>query len=423
MMLFKLILTLTTLLGASHTTTAQPSVACLAGGQDFLDCCPAKDPSDGVCTLLHCVNLDSLEIRDNCNCAELEEACSQVIVFAAILPELPGMCDAVDDCCGSADTANSDWNTCMETKDIDVPNFDAMIPGGIPVLEPGPVIIDAGEEELGPVIVDEGDDSGELTDPTVPAVADTIPATEAVVPDTIPATEAAVPDTIPATEAAVPDTIPATEAAVPDTIPATEAAVTNPTVPDTMPANIQALPPPSMGCIAGGKDFVECCPAADPDDGICTMLWCVDLDAVEIKDGCECGQIVTACTQVSMFGGLIEGLSDMCEAVGTCCDADSTTNDEFDTCIASAMENGDFVVPDLAPLLPNGLPGMSPGDDEDIATETEPTEPATATTVAPDEVEFTEPDSSKETDTSDATMFAIASGVLIGSSLLVMMLG
>ena len=392
MMLFKLILTLTTLLGASHTTTAQPSVACLAGGQDFLDCCPAaKDPSDGVCTLLHCVNLDSLEIRDNCNCAELEEACSQVIVFAAILPELPGMCDAVDDCCGSADTANSDWNTCMETKDIDVPNFDAMIPGGIPVLEPGPVIIDAGEEELGPVIVDEGGDDGELTDPTVPAV---------------------------------PDTIPATEAAVPDTIPATEAAVTNPTVPDTMPANIQALPPPSMGCIAGGKDFVECCPAADPDDGICTMLWCVDLDAVEIKDGCECGQIVTACTQVSMFGGLVEGLSDMCEAVGTCCDADSTTNDEFDTCIASAMENGDFVVPDLAPLLPNGLPGMSPGDDEDITTETEPTEPATATTVAPDEVEFTEPDSSKETDTSDATMFAIASGVtLIGSSLLVMMLG
>ena len=383
MTLFKLILTLTTLLGASRTTTAQPSVACLAGGQDFLDCCPAKDPSDGVCTLLHCVNLDSLEIRDNCNCAELEVACSQVVIFAAVLPELPGMCNAVDDCCGgSAETANSDWNTCMETKDIDVPNFDAMIPGGIPVLEPGPVIIDAGEEELGPVIVD----GGETTQPTEPAVADTIPATEAAVPDTIPATEAS--------------------------------------VPDTMPANIQALPPPSMGCIAGGKDFVECCPAADPDDGICTMLWCVDLDAVEIKDGCGCGQLVTACTQVSMFGGLVEGLSDMCEAVGTCCDADSTTNDEFDTCIASAMENGDFVVPDLAPLLPNGLPSMSPGDDEDIATETEPTEPATATTVAPDEVEFTEPDSSKETDTSDATMFAIASGVtLIGSSLLVMMLG
>ena len=410
MTLFKLILTLTTLLGASRTTTAQPSVACLAGGQDFLDCCPAKDPDDGVCTLLHCVNLDSLEIRDNCNCAELEVACSQVVVFAALLPELPGMCNAVDDCCGgSAETANSDWNTCMETKDIDVPNFDAMIPGGIPVLEPGPVIIDAGEEELGPVIVDAGGDDGEKTDPTVPAV-----------PDTVPATEAAVPDTIPATEAVVPDTIPATEAAVPDTIPATEASV-----PDTMPANIQALPPPSMGCIAGGKDFVECCPAADPDDGICTMLWCVDLDAVEIKDGCGCGQLVTACTQVSMFGGLVEGLSDMCEAVGTCCDADSTTKDEFDTCIASAMENGDFVVPDLAPLLPNGLPGMSPGDDEDnITTDTEPTEPATANTVAPDEVEFTEPDSSKETDTSDATMFAIASGVtLIGSSLLVMMLG
>jgi len=332
-------------------------------------------------------------------------------MFAALLPELPDMCDAVDTCCGGgSDTANSDWNTCMETKDIDVPDFNSMIPGitdqldaaaggGIPVLEPGPVIIDAGEEGLGPVI---GDD--ETTDPTEPASADTIPATEAAVPDTIPATEAPIPDTIPATEAPIPDTIPATEAPVPGTMPA-----------------IQALPPPSMGCIAGGKDFVECCPAASPDDGICTMLWCVDLNAVEIKDGCGCGQIVTACTQVSMFNGLVEGLSDMCEAVDTCCDADSTTNDEFDTCIASAMENGDFVVPDLAALLPDGPPDMS-GDGEDITTGMEPTKPATATTVAPDGAELIEPDNSEETDTSDASMYAIASGVtLIGYSLVMIL--
>ena len=385
MTLFKLILTLTTLLGASRTTTAQNSLACLAGGQDFLDCCPAKDPSDGVCTLLHCVDLDDLALRDACNCAELEVACTQVGMFAALLPELPDMCDAVDTCCGSgSDTANSDWNTCMETKDIDVPDFDAMIPGGIPVLEPGPVIIDAGEEGLGPVIVDAaaGGDEGETSDPTEPASPDTIPATEAPVPDTMPATEAPVPGTMPA---------------------------------------IQALPPPSMGCIAGGKDFVECCPAASPDDGICTMLWCVDLNAVEIKDGCGCGQIVTACTQVSMFNGLVEGLSDMCEAVDTCCDSDSTTNDEFDTCIASAMENGDFVVPDLAALLPDGLPDMS-GDGEDITTGMEPTKPATVTTVAPDGAELTEPDSSEKTDTSDASTYAIASGVtLIGSSLVMML--
>ena len=50
---------------------AEDPITCIATGSDFFDCCPSKSKDHGVCTLLHCVDLDSIELRDNCDCAEV----------------------------------------------------------------------------------------------------------------------------------------------------------------------------------------------------------------------------------------------------------------------------------------------------------------------------------------------------------------
>jgi len=50
---------------------AEDPITCIATGTDFFDCCPSKSEDHGVCTLLHCVDLDSIELRANCDCAEV----------------------------------------------------------------------------------------------------------------------------------------------------------------------------------------------------------------------------------------------------------------------------------------------------------------------------------------------------------------
>jgi len=115
----------------------------------------------------------------------------------------------------------------------------------------------------------------------------------------------------------------------------------------------------AVGCIAGGGDFTGCCPTADPNDGVCSLLWCVNLKDASINDGCGCGQIETACGKIAIFFSMLDGLSDLCAEAGKCCaDDGSTANDGFNTCMATAIENGDANAPNFDSVLPNGIPGL-----------------------------------------------------------------
>ena len=119
----------------------QGAAACLATSA-FAACCPAStatDGSDGVCTLLYCLRLETgaMSMRESCNCKQIETACGQVSLFSFAVPNLGDMCDAVDDCCRT-DTSVGVWNTCMATKidgGLDLPNWDNLIPGGVPNLD------------------------------------------------------------------------------------------------------------------------------------------------------------------------------------------------------------------------------------------------------------------------------------------------
>jgi len=124
------------------------TVACLLGGGDIPTCCPtgAVDENDGVCTLLACVELDEIAIKDTCQCMDIIAACediSLVTLFAQVVPQLPGMCSSVSACCADETVVNTDWNTCMSEKaeageeggGFDTPDFGALIPGLVPEAE------------------------------------------------------------------------------------------------------------------------------------------------------------------------------------------------------------------------------------------------------------------------------------------------
>jgi len=115
----------------------------------------------------------------------------------------------------------------------------------------------------------------------------------------------------------------------------------------------------AIACLVGGGDFTGCCPTADPNDGVCSLLWCVNLEDASINDGCKCGQIETACGQVAMFLGAVDGLSELCDEAGACCADDGTTmNDGFNTCMATAIKNEKASPPNFDAVLPNGIPGL-----------------------------------------------------------------
>ena len=138
----------------------------------------------------------------------------------------------------------------------------------------------------------------------------------------------------------------------------------------------------SLTCMLVGGDFTSCCPAANPNDGICTLLWCVNLDEVAVNDGCACGQIETACGQVAAFASAVEGLGAMCEQVDTCCDAGTTANGGFNSCMGKAVEDGVVSVPDFGSLIPGGIPDLGTVVMSTVAVATTVIEVA-ATTEAP----------------------------------------
>lgn len=362
-------------------TGAEDPITCIATGSDFFDCCPSKSEDHGVCTLLHCVDLDSIELRANCDCAEVAISCEQVGMFAAIVPGLTDMCTAVDTCCiEDTQDDNEVWNGCMQTKidsgDFEVPNFDNIIPGGvpeIPVLEPGPVIMPVEETTIATTTVPQ--------DVTTTTIAEE--------------EETALPDDL---------VIEGGEMGLGPVVVENTTTVVDPTLP-AIPLPDAAAVPASVMCIAGGKEFLECCPEADPNDGICTLLWCFDYDEISIRDGCGCSQIETSCTQVAMFADIVEGLGEMCAAVDDCCVGDDDTdNDTFDTCLNKAIVDDNITVPDIASLMPNqDLPTLP-----DSTTETAP-----PVDVDPD---FTEVEEDSN-ETSAASIYAATGLALIGSTL------
>ena len=347
---------------AAEQRVLQDSVACLATGGDFAACCPAAsegaDPDDGVCTLLTCLDLSGggASIRDVCSCADIVAGCEQVAAFAGVVPQLPDMCASVGACCADdgATTTNADWDACMakaeEAGDHELPDFSALVPGGVPVFgeEPG---VQTTETTVVPEIVDDGDMA-------LPSTTTAVPATE-------------------------------DDAAATTTVPATE----------EVASTVSAFsPPPSIMCLAGalsgagGSSFVDCCPEATPDDGICTMLWCIDVADLSVKDGCACAQLETSCAQLADFGDLVPNMPEACVAVAECCaDDGSTSSGDFDSC----MGGKGLTPPDFASLVPGGFPeelGGEPAVETDAteappATEEEETEtttvPATEAPVPP----------------------------------------
>lgn len=114
----------------------QASVACIAAGGEFTNCCPSKDPDDGVCTLLWpCIDVDEVSVRDGCACDEIETACDQVGLLGAAVEGVPELCGKVDECCES-ETNNGDFNACLggavDDGSIEVPDFASLLPGGLP---------------------------------------------------------------------------------------------------------------------------------------------------------------------------------------------------------------------------------------------------------------------------------------------------
>lgn len=128
-----------------HHRSLQGAAGCLALGSPFTTCCPSAMPNDGICTLLWCLRLGTskVELRDNCKCTQIEKACGQVSSLASFVPpkdSLTNMCKKANTCCATTPTTTTTgaWNTCMKTAiagGMVVPNFDAIIPGGVPKLD------------------------------------------------------------------------------------------------------------------------------------------------------------------------------------------------------------------------------------------------------------------------------------------------
>lgn len=109
----------------------------------------------------------------------------------------------------------------------------------------------------------------------------------------------------------------------------------------------------AAACMFMGTPFAECCPCATPDDGICTLLWCFDLNELELHDECNCGQLAGACDKLGTMLGVVDGGTEMCDKVKECCGTTEASNGDFDVCIA------DVAVADLASLIPGGIPDVS----------------------------------------------------------------
>lgn len=199
-------------------------------------------------------------------------------------------------------------------------------------------------------------------------------------------------------------------------------------------------------CLASGAEFNDCCPSgANPNDGACTLLSCVnfDNDNVTIRDTCDCSQIEVACGQVAMFADLVANLSEMCIAVDNCCDdggddgadstlyaknvidfATTTSNSEFDRCMATTIEESGLAMPDIEALLPSD-DGMTDGSvssagDSTGTTATTTTTSSTTTTTTTSTTSSALPQQKTvelSVNTNDATGYAVPlAASFIGSS-------
>ncbi|KAL3815519.1 hypothetical protein ACHAXA_007375 [Cyclostephanos tholiformis] len=334
------------IIGISSRRDLQNSIACLASGSsDFYGCCPnylsGADPDDGVCTLLTCLELgsDMLSLRSNCACDDIVSGCEQVAPYSSIVGELPDMCVAVSSCCTVEDggTSNENWDNCMtqlgSEGNYTLPDFSTIIPGGIPVIETD-------------------DDSSASATTSATGATTTLAMDDGDM--------AASTSTVAASDAT--SVASATDAFEP-------------------PASVMCL---ATGLSSSSSAFLDCCPGPDPNDGVCTMLWCVNAtDLSMVNDGCSCDMIKVACAQVSGFESMIANLGEACDAVSECCSDDGTTTDvEYGTCMTSKG----VISPDLGSLVPGGLPDL--GEMAATITTTESTalpeqEDTIATTMAP----------------------------------------
>ena len=158
---------------------------------------------------------------------------------------------------------------------------------------------------------------------------------------------------------------------------------------DTAKRSLQA----SVSCLANEGTYASCCPTqgVDPNDGVCTLLSCLEIESgLSIRDGCSCYDIEKACDQLALFALVVAALPDMCDMVGECCvdDGTTTTNVDWDFCMAEGQEAGKFTLPDFASLVPGGLPDF---DDDDATTTKVPT------TLAPTAMTVTAPTSNPTT--------------------------
>ena len=115
----------------------QASIMCMMSAEsseDILDCCPAADEDDGVCTMIHCVNFGNvISLNDSCECGQIETACDQLAVYSFMIEGLEDTCAAVSKCCTADETANDEFDVCMDASGANAPNFDNYLPEGFEI--------------------------------------------------------------------------------------------------------------------------------------------------------------------------------------------------------------------------------------------------------------------------------------------------
>eukprot|EP00578_Thalassiosira_sp_NH16_P020102 CAMPEP_0181083350 /NCGR_PEP_ID=MMETSP1071-20121207/4110_1 /TAXON_ID=35127 /ORGANISM="Thalassiosira sp., Strain NH16" /LENGTH=229 /DNA_ID=CAMNT_0023165001 /DNA_START=108 /DNA_END=797 /DNA_ORIENTATION=- len=118
----------------------QASLGCLIN-RSASQCCPSASPTDGICTVLWCLNPDDMTVNDGCTCEQITRSCNQLSGYQFLVAGLSESCEGARQCCGSrwsrARTTNAAYNSCMGAKvdrGMAVPNFDSFFPKGIPNL-------------------------------------------------------------------------------------------------------------------------------------------------------------------------------------------------------------------------------------------------------------------------------------------------
>mmetsp|Transcript_17585 Transcript_17585/g.31809 ORF Transcript_17585/g.31809 Transcript_17585/m.31809 type:complete len:241 (+) Transcript_17585:75-797(+) len=146
----------------------------------------------------------------------------------------------------------------------------------------------------------------------------------------------------------------------------------------------------SAACLASGDPPEQCCPCAKPDDGICTLLWCVDIENVNVNDGCVCSQIDTACVQLKTLGlvlAMVPGVTELCAKAGECCVDGMAINGDFNACMKAALDASEIQVPDLSLIVPAALPdwaaiGSPDCPEQEAVADDASAEPSSETTEA-----------------------------------------